>query len=169
MDRPTVSRFTNKVTPTGPWSLRRHCPGPCHLWTGATNNKGYGAFWANGRTTKAHRYAYEQHIGPIPTGLEIDHRCNRRECVNPAHLEAVTHRINILRSSNHVARRAAVTHCPAGHPYDQANTYRAPNGSRKCRTCKRNQQRAARAAKREAPLATVTPIRPTIPTIERAA
>ncbi|KAA6215127.1 HNH endonuclease [Streptomyces albofaciens JCM 4342] len=170
MDRPTpAARFAAKVTTAGPWSLRRDCPGPCHLWAGATNEKGYGSFWVDGHTVKAHRYAYEQAHGPIPTGLEVDHRCRRRECVAPAHLDAVTHRTNILRSTNHVAARAAVTHCPAGHPYDQANTVRAKNGTRKCRTCKNASARAARAAKREAPLASVTPIRPTAPTLERAA
>jgi hypothetical protein len=63
-----------------------------------------------------------------------------------------------------------VTHCPAGHRYDEANTYRAPNGTRKCRACKNAFARAVRAAKRENGLATVKPIRPhTAPTIERAA
>ncbi|WP_275463353.1 HNH endonuclease signature motif containing protein [Streptomyces noursei] len=170
MGQPTpTERFTAKVTTSGPWSLRRHCPGSCHLWTGATNERGYGAVWINGRTVKAHRYAYEQANGPIPAGLEIDHRCRRRECVNPDHLDAVTHRVNILRSTNHVARRAAVTHCPAGHPYDQANTIRAKNGTRKCRACKNASARAARARAREGRLAVVEPIRPTPRILERAA
>ena len=161
MDRPTpAERFADKVNTAGPWSLRRHCPGPCHLWDGSTNEKGYGTFWADGRTVKAHRYAYEQANGPIPAGLEVDHRCRRRACVAPSHLDAVTHRVNILRSANHVAMRAAVTHCPAGHRYDQANTIRAKNGTRKCRACKNAQARAARAAKRAPRLATVHPIRP---------
>ncbi|MGW0756151.1 HNH endonuclease signature motif containing protein [Streptomyces sp. NPDC002814] len=161
MDRPTpAERFADKVNTAGPWSLRRDCPGPCHLWDGAQNEKGYGTFWADGRTVKAHRYAYEQQNGPIPAGLEVDHRCRRRACVAPGHLDAVTHRTNILRSANHVAARAAVTHCPAGHAYDQANTIRAANGTRKCRACKNASARAARAAKREARLATVHPIRP---------
>lgn len=160
MDRPTpAERFADKVNTTGPWSLRRDCPGPCHLWDGAQNEKGYGTFWVDGRTVKAHRYAYEQQNGPIPAGLEVDHRCRRRACVAPGHLDAVTHRTNILRSANHVAARAAVTHCPADHPYDQANTIRAANGTRKCRACKNASARAARAAKREARLATVHPIR----------
>ncbi|MBC9714057.1 HNH endonuclease [Streptomyces sp. TRM66268-LWL] len=170
MQRPTpAARFAVKVTASGPWSLRRNCPGPCHLWSGSQNEKGYGTFWLDGRTVKAHRYAFEQANGPIPAGLEVDHRCRRRECVAPAHLEAVTHRTNILRSTNHVAARAAVTHCPAGHPYDQANTYRAPNGTRKCRACKNASARAARRRARKDRLAVVAPIRPTIPTLERAA
>ncbi|CAL9481199.1 HNH endonuclease signature motif containing protein [Streptomyces sp. enrichment culture] len=161
-----AQRFAAKVT-TGPLSLRRGAPGPCHLWTGATNERGYGSFWADGRTVKAHRWSYEQHVGPIPPGLDVDHICRRRACVNPAHLRAVTHRDNILASTNHVARRAAVTHCPAGHPYDETHTYRAPNGTRKCRTCKLARLRAARAAAREPQLATLHTL--TTPTTERQA
>ncbi|WP_371652479.1 MULTISPECIES: HNH endonuclease signature motif containing protein [unclassified Streptomyces] len=160
MDRKTpAQRFAVKVDPRGPLPLIRGVLGPCHLWTGSLNDKGYGTFWADGRTVKAHRYAFEQANGSIPDGLEVDHRCRRRNCVAVHHLDAVTHRVNILRSANHVARRAAVTHCPAGHAYDDANTYRAPNGTRKCRACKNAQARAARAAKRAPQLAAVEPIR----------
>ncbi|MYY08807.1 HNH endonuclease [Streptomyces sp. SID4919] len=149
MARPTLTpaaRFAAKVT-VGPWSLRHGAPGPCHLWTGARTHGGYGSFW-HVRTVKAHRYAYEATHGPIPDGLDIDHLCRRRACVNPTHLRAVTHRDNILASTNHVARRAQVTHCPAGHPYDVANTYIARNGTRKCRACKREQGRTRYAAAR---------------------
>ncbi|WHM36296.1 HNH endonuclease signature motif containing protein [Streptomyces sp. BPTC-684] len=157
MDRKTpAQRFAAKVDPYGPLPLIRGVLGPCHLWTGSLNDKGYGTFWADGHTVKAHRYAYEQAIGPIPDGLEVDHRCRRRNCVASHHLDAVTHRVNVLRSTNHVARRAAVTRCPTGHPYDDANTYRAPNGTRKCRSCKNAQARTARAAKRASQLAAVT-------------
>lgn len=168
MDHPTpAQRFAAKVNRRGPWSLRRECPGRCHLWDAAQNEKGYGTFW-NGRTVKAYRYAYEQAHGPIPAGLEVDHRCRRRECVNPAHLEAVTHRENVLRSSNHVAARAAKTHCDAGHAFDKANTIRRKNGTRACRACKQDRDRAARADKRAGRLAPVTPIRHAR-TLERSA
>lgn len=164
-----AQRFAAKVDPRGPLSLFHGAPGPCHLWTNSLNNKGYGTFWHR-RTVKAHRFAYEQARGPIPEGLEVDHVCRRRACVNPGHLRAVTHRENILASSNHVAARAAVTHCPAGHAYDQANTYRAPDGTRKCRPCKNARSRATRAAQRAAQRAPVAPLRlRTTPTLERAA
>ncbi|MEU3917093.1 HNH endonuclease signature motif containing protein [Streptomyces sp. NPDC029004] len=169
MRRPTAAeRFAAKVNTAGPLPLIRGVLGPCHVWTGGTNDKGYATFYVAGRTVTAYRHAVEQADGrPIAPGLEVDHRCRNRACVRRSHLEPVTHRVNILRSTNHVARRAAVTHCPAGHAYDEANTYRAKDGTRKCRACKRAQNRARRAAAREQELATVAPL--TTPTPERQA
>ncbi|MET8399599.1 HNH endonuclease signature motif containing protein [Streptomyces sp900116325] len=139
-----AERFTDKVNTAGPHSLRKGAPGRCHLWTGRPNAKGYGRFWTAGRYVKAHRFAYEQTLGPIPAGLEVDHRCRTRACVNPAHLEAVTHRENVLRSSNVAAIRAARTHCIAGHKFDTANTRIRTNGTRQCRACHNGRRRAPR-------------------------
>lgn len=78
----------------------------CWLWTGGTN-EGYGVLWLNGKNVKAHRFAYELLVGPIPDGLVLDHvvarGCQWRHCVNPAHLEPVTERVNILRGSSPLA------------------------------------------------------------------
>ena len=70
-------------------------PDECWPWPGAKMQKGYGLIWLNGRTQRAHRVAYELHIGPIPDGLMLDHICYARDCFNPAHLEPVTHAQNM--------------------------------------------------------------------------
>lgn len=105
----------------------------CWAWKGAQNNKGYGRVRFNSVAVYAHRLAYELLIGPIPDGLELDHLCRNRACVNPAHLEPVTHQEN-------VARALFKTHCPKGHEYTDTNTIR-DGRSRKCRICKRARDR----------------------------
>lgn len=128
-----LARFEDKFTPE-PNS-------GCWLWTASLDRKGYGQFrFPDGRTGRAHRYAYESFVGPIPTGLEIDHLCRVRSCVNPTHLEPVTHLENIRRGKtgiNLAAANLAKTHCPQGHPYSGTNLYVRPNGYRKCRECHR--------------------------------
>lgn len=80
-------------------------PNGCWLWTGCRSN-GYGQIGMDGRMMLAHRLAYELIIGPIPTGLHIDHLCRTPLCVNPAHLEPVTPAENIRRGDNAAAQRA---------------------------------------------------------------
>lgn len=110
----------------------------CWLWNGPRNSEGYGTFYVDGRVPGAHRYAYEQTIGPIPPGLQLDHLCRNTSCVNPSHLEPVTGRENILRGQGVAARNARKTHCKRGHEFTPENTYIFPNGRwRQCRTCMR--------------------------------
>lgn len=78
----------------------------------------------------AHRVAYEHLVGPIPDGMQLDHLCRNRTCINPAHLEPVTARENVRRA------RSLVSQCPSGHPYDEENT-RIYDGRRYCRACHR--------------------------------
>lgn len=114
----------------------------CLVWRGALNPKGYGLFYVDNRNALAHRYAYENTNGSVPTGLELDHLCRVRACVNVDHLEAVTHAENMARGAH-----AMKTHCKYGHPYDEVNTYRRPNdGGRDCRICiaRRLREHAAR-------------------------
>jgi hypothetical protein len=74
----------------------------CWIWLRAVNNSGYGLTWRGGRPQPAHVWAWEQVNGPVPDGLEIDHvrarGCRYRTCINPDHLEAVTHAVNVQRS-----------------------------------------------------------------------
>lgn len=125
------SRFWDKVQPE-PNS-------GCWLWT-ACLSEGYGAFGLGKVVKRAHRIAYEALVGPVEQGLDLDHLCRVRSCCNPAHLEPVTRRENLLRGDTVTARSAAATHCPQGHPYDAKNTnvHRVRGGrglARRCRTC----------------------------------
>lgn len=109
----------------------------CWLWRGNLNPYGYGRFYSTTFTSNlAHRVSCELANGPIPAGLVIDHLCQQRSCVNPAHLEAVTQAVNVSRQ-RFFNGRAARTHCPQGHPYSEGNLYVRPGGSgRGCRVCR---------------------------------
>ena len=108
----------------------------CWLWTAGKYNTGYGQFWIHGRDHPAHRLAYIWEKGDIPLGLQLDHLCRVRHCVNPAHLEAVTQKENILRGEGFAAKGARQTHCLRGHPFSGANLYTTPAGGRRCLACK---------------------------------
>lgn len=122
----------------------------CWVWTACLNSYGYGQFAATGRQVQAHRFSYELLIGAIPHGLDIDHLCRNRACVNPAHLEPVTRRVNLLRGETIVAECAAKTECPVGHVYDDANTRIDRRGARRCRACHREREMRRYYANKEA-------------------
>jgi HNH endonuclease len=123
------------------WRKVRKTP-TCWYWDGWMTRTGYGLFGIRAsHGVLAHRFAYECVHGPIPLGLQIDHLCHVRGCVNPDHLEAVTPQENVRRSA-----RGNPQFCPRGHPYDEANTEWRPRSncpagrSRRCRICHREVQ-----------------------------
>ena len=108
----------------------------CLLWTGAISGTGYGYISLPGRKlVRVHRAMYELFVGPIPDGLYLDHLCRVRHCAAPAHLEAVTPRVNTLRGESPSA--SAGEKCTRGHDFDLINTYWTPDGKRRCRACVR--------------------------------
>lgn len=100
------------------------------------NPKGYGLFWIYNTYHSAHRFIYEQLVGPIGGGLQLDHLCRVRHCVNPDHLEPVTQRVNMMRGQGLAARNAKKTHCIRGHRLAGENIHTYDN-KRSCKKCHR--------------------------------
>lgn len=126
------------------WSKVDKQTNGCWLWLGSKQQDGYGHFTlerVSGTWTKcAHKVAYELLVGPVPDGLVLDHaKCQNKGCVNPAHLEPVTQKVNLLRSKLTVnSINAAKTHCKHGHEFTPENTYvYVKTGTRHCRACQR--------------------------------
>lgn len=143
-------------------------PTGCWLWTGPTNNQGYGELWTGEKLVGAHRWSYEQFIGDLPqeVTMGLDHTCHtkgckeggpcqHRACVNPLHLKPLTKVENTKRgkSGQHQASR---THCPEGHEYTPENTMLVkqsggrPGFYRRCRECHRARQEVRNRAHAEA-------------------
>lgn len=124
----------------------------CWLWTGATNPNGYGIFRkTTDRNIVAHRFSYESFVCEVPNGLELDHLCRVRCCVNPDHLEPVTRSENTRRGiaagnglRKHHDRRSSAPTCIHGHPFTGTNVGFKNDGRRRCRECDRIRARKYR-------------------------
>lgn len=137
MGEPAMQRFCRKFLP----DERTRC----WEWLAGRGPGGYGQFWNGKRRVVAPRFSYEAFRGPIAVGLQIDHLCRNPGCVNPSHMELVTPAENTARGNAGLhmrAKSAALTHCPAGHPYSRENTSISKRrGTRICKTCRRLKRR----------------------------
>ncbi len=127
----TEERFLSKIDKK---------PDGCWIWLGAPcddRREPYGVFRSNGKKGYAHRFSYEHHIGPIPIGAELDHTCRVPMCVNPQHLDPVTHLENSLRSPL-VGRhpRKSMTQCRRGHPVSPETSYEYKSRMM-CKVCRK--------------------------------
>lgn len=143
-----IERFWSKVDKEG--SIHTTDLGPCWMWQAYIAPDGYGRFTFPFIKSPqlAHRVAFFFTYGFVPSApLELDHLCRTHACVNPDHLEPVTHQENNRRGvySALVIENAAKTHCPQGHPYVEGNLVLSDlrRGRRSCLTCRRSRRRDA--------------------------
>jgi len=138
MNEKTLTRFLSKFAKTD---------GDCWTWTATADHKGYGRLGVSGRTLMAHRLSYEHFVAPIPPGMQLDHLCRNRRCVNPAHLEPVTGKENVRRGNTgaNLPNNDGRSRCLRDHPLSGDNLYIKPNGRRVCRQCERIRRRAWQA------------------------
>jgi hypothetical protein len=121
-------------------------PGECWEWT-ARLVKGYGAFSENGKQPYVHRRTWTLLVGKIADGLEVDHLCLNKACCNPAHLEPVTHRENMIRYGKN---KPFPSRCRNEHELAGANLAITPGGRWRCRECTRTSSRATKERRRRA-------------------
>ena len=142
-------KYGDERLPERFWSKVEIAESGCWEWSGAVGSKGYGTFGAYDPvpSTLAHRIAFVRLVGPIEEGLQIDHLCRVRHCVNPIHLEPVTGQENVLRGD--VSNRGQ-THCKNGHEFTAENARVRPTRagiSRTCRQCGRDVRNSTRPSR----------------------
>lgn len=125
-------------------------PHGCWEWIGTLDSAGYGTASASKTArVRAHRLIYSVFRGPIPEGLDLDHLCRNRCCVNPAHLEPVTRRENLCRGVGVTMRAHLAGTCIRGHAMTPDNTYVSPKGQRHCQKCRRMREQVQAQKRRE--------------------
>lgn len=148
---PASDRFLTKVQFVDKWYDDGVLRTRCLEWTGGKNSNGY-IVNDDRRRLPVHRFAYERWVGQTPKGLQLDHLCRNRACVNPKHLEPVTSRVNTLRGVGITAQCASKTHCKNGHLLAGDNLL-PRRGMRACRICdleyRRNWMREYRRRKKQ--------------------
>lgn len=153
--RPTMAARVKGASIEERFWVKVDAEGDCWEWTAYRNPDGYGYFGITSRDVRmAHRWSWEHLVGLIPAGMQIDHMCRNRGCVNPDHLRVVTLVDNVLLGEGPPARNARKTHCPEGHAYagDNVRVYARPSGtpSRYCRACHNNRIKSAKGLDRVA-------------------
>lgn len=139
----------------------------CWIWNGATD-RGYGRVFIDGTAKRVHKVVWEALNGPVPAGLQLDHLCRVRACVNPDHLEVVTNKVNVRRAQPYLSRGSVTeqaipkelrkgtrpsrerdyrplprTHCVNGHEYAADRPVGTPHRCLECRNRRASHQRAA--------------------------
>lgn len=136
-----IKRFTDKLS---------ILESGCWQWNACIATNGYGRFgWGAGRHIPAHRYSYEKFFGNVPEGFVLDHTCNNKWCVNPNHLEPVTHSENLCRGFKRIPRKInREQNCKNGHPVNEENRKKMKNPrAYVCKICHRDKERDRYRAK----------------------
>jgi len=131
---PLPERFWMRVNKEGPINETRPELGPCWIFETASTKRYAVVYLTSRQQVPAHRYAYEQEVGPVPEGTELDHLCRVRHCVRPSHLEPVVHAENCNRGDSFQRRQ---THCKRGHYFDSvvSRPGRRAGKERRCKVC----------------------------------
>jgi hypothetical protein len=112
----------------------------CRIWLGSIWD-GYGCFTVGRKSKRAHIASWEEEKGPIPEGMELDHKCRVRCCIEVGHLEPVPHKVNVNRGIRHLPKLFCDI---CNSPYEVLQNARGRNPIRGCRQCVNERRRERR-------------------------